>query len=93
MYGAEVWYEPGKRDIVEQELERVQAVYLRKITGVYRAISNREVEAEAAIPPISIYYDEKLRKFFERQKDISIRRVYQEQCLWIRKRGDSRKTK
>jgi hypothetical protein len=36
------------------------------------------VEAEIVIPPISIYYDEKLRKFFEYQKDSSARQVCQE---------------
>ncbi|PQE07988.1 reverse transcriptase protein [Rutstroemia sp. NJR-2017a BBW] len=92
-YGAEAWHEPGKRGAVERELERVQAVYLRKITGAYRATPNREVEAEAAIPPISVYCDEKLRKFFERQKDTPARRVCQEQCLWIRKRSGSRKAR
>jgi hypothetical protein len=33
------------------------------------------VEAEIAIPPISIYYDEKFRKFFERQKDTPTQQV------------------
>ncbi|PQE14986.1 reverse transcriptase protein [Rutstroemia sp. NJR-2017a BBW] len=92
-YGAEAWHEPGKRGAVERELERAQAACLRKIAGAYRATPNREVEAEAAIPPISVYCDEKLRKFFERQKDTPARRVCQEQCLWIRKRRGSRKAR
>jgi hypothetical protein len=36
------------------------------------------MEVEVAIPPISVYYNEKLRKFFERQKDNPARQVCQE---------------
>ncbi|KAF7944016.1 hypothetical protein EAE96_010426 [Botrytis aclada] len=70
-YGAEAWHESGKRGAVVRKLERAQAACLRKIIGAYRAMPNRDMEPEAAIPPISMYC-EGMWKYRGRTDDIIV---------------------
>lgn len=60
VFGSPIWHTPsvdGGLTNMTKKLGIIQNVGLRKVTGAYKATPIRELQVEAAIPPIQIYLD------------------------------------
>jgi hypothetical protein len=66
-YGAAVYHTPAKpygpaRGITAK-MAKLQSACLRRVTGVYKATATRALEAEAFVPPIDLYLNQRLAAF------------------------------
>jgi hypothetical protein len=73
----------GKPHGIARELAKEQARCLRTVTGTYKATSVRQLETEAAIPPLDLYLSGRVARFEQRMERTGMNRLIQDSCAAV----------